>query len=77
MSVQMYECMETGIGDNTIQWGKKILIDDLSEDDAVTHFQFRKVHLQEVAKQLKARLPFYLIGHKSALKVEMANTVCH
>ena len=45
VTVQMYECMETGIEDNTIQWGKRILIEDLSEDDAVTHFCFRKVHL--------------------------------
>ena len=45
VTVQMYECMETGIEDNNIQWGKRILIEDLSEDDAVTHFCFRKVHL--------------------------------
>jgi hypothetical protein len=52
VTVQMYECMETGIEDNTIQWGKRILIEDLSEDDAVTHLCFRKVHLQELANQL-------------------------
>ena len=38
VTVQMYECMETGIEDNTIQWGRKIWVEDLSEDDAVTHF---------------------------------------
>ena len=64
MSVQMYECMETGMDDNSMQRGKKILIDDLSEDDAVTHFWFRKVHLQEVANQ------FYLSGHQGAVKIE-------
>jgi hypothetical protein len=26
VTVQMYECMETAIEDNTIQWGKRILI---------------------------------------------------
>ena len=52
VTVQMYECMETGIEDNNIQWGKRILIEDLSEDDAVTHFCIRKIHLQEVANQL-------------------------
>ena len=70
VSVHMYECMETGMEDNTIQWGKKILIDDLSKDDVVTHFRFRKVHLQEVANQLWPRLQFYLSGHKGAIKVE-------
>jgi hypothetical protein len=70
LTVQMYECMETGIEDNTIQWGKKILIEDLSEDDAVTHFCFRKIHLQEVANQLWPRLQHYLSDHKGAVKVE-------
>ena len=70
VSVQMYKCMETGMEDNTIQWGEKILIEDLSKDDAVTHFQFRKVHLQEVANQLWPRLQFYLSGHKGSVKVK-------
>ena len=70
VSVQMYERMETALEGNTIQWGKKILIEDLSEDDAVTHFQFRKVHLQEVANQLWPRLQIYLSCHKVAVKVE-------
>ena len=70
VTVQMYECMETGIEDNNIQWGKRILIEDLSEDDAVTHFCIRKIHLQEVANQLWPRLPCYLSGHKGAVKVQ-------
>ena len=70
VTVHMYECMETGIEDNTIQWGKRILIEDLSEDDAVSHFLFRKVHLQEVANQLWPRLQRYLSGHKGAVKVQ-------
>ena len=28
VAVQIYECMETGMEDNTIQWGKKVLIED-------------------------------------------------
>ena len=28
VSVHMYECKETGMEDNTIQWGKKMLIAD-------------------------------------------------
>ena len=53
---------------NTIQWGKRILIEDLSEDDAATHFCFRKVHLQEVVNQLWPRLQCYLSSHKGAAK---------
>ena len=43
---QVHDQMETGMEDNTIQWGKRLLIQDLSEDDALTHFSFCKAHLQ-------------------------------
>ena len=46
---QVHDQMETGMDDNTIQWGKRLLIQDLSEDDALTHFYFGKAYLQEVA----------------------------
>ena len=49
---------------------KRILIEDLSVDDAVTLSCFRKVHLQEVANQLWPRLQCYLSGHKGAVKVK-------
>ena len=50
--------------------GEKDLKDNLSEDDGLTHFLFRKVYLQEVANQLWPRLPCCLSGHKGAVKVE-------
>ena len=37
---QVHDQMETGMDDNTIQWGKRLIIQDLSEDDALTHFSF-------------------------------------
>ena len=37
---QMYFQVETGIGDNTIPSRKKICIQDLSKDNALTHFYF-------------------------------------
>ena len=42
---QVHDQMEIGMEDNTIQWGKRLIIQDLSEDDALTHFCFQKVHL--------------------------------
>ena len=48
--------METGMEDNTSQWGKGLLIQDLSEDDALIHFCFCNAHLQEVADKLWPRL---------------------
>ena len=67
-----YRCMNTWkLAWRTLQFnGEKMSIADLSEDDAVTHFGFRKVHLQEVANQIWPRLQFYLSGHKGAVKVE-------
>ena len=44
--------MEIGKVDNIIQRGKSILIEDLSENDAVTYSHVRKIHLQEVGNQL-------------------------
>jgi hypothetical protein len=50
--------------------GEKDLKEDLSEDDALAHFLFRKVHLQEVANQLWPRLQCCLSGYKGTVKVE-------
>ena len=49
--------------------GKRLIIQDLSEDDALTHFGFRKVHLQEVADKLWPRLQCFLRGHRGSIKV--------
>ena len=42
---QVHDQMEIGMEDNTIQWGKRLIIQDLSEDHALSHFRFCKVHL--------------------------------
>ena len=49
---QVHDQIEIGMEDNTIQWGKRLLIQDLSEDDTLTNFRFCKIHLQEVADKL-------------------------
>ena len=36
----VHDQMEAGMEDNTIQLGKRLLIQDLSEDDALSHFHF-------------------------------------
>jgi hypothetical protein len=52
-----------------IIWRRKdgLTIDELSLDDALTHFLFRKVHLQEVADKLWPRLLCYLDGEKGKI----------
>ena len=50
-------------------WRKRLHIQDLSEDDAFTHSQFHKVHLQEVVDKLWPRLQCFLICHRSSIKV--------
>ena len=67
--VQVHDQMEIGMEDNTIQWGKKLIIQDLSEDDALTHFCFCKDHLQEVADKLWPRLQCFLRGQRGSIKV--------
>jgi hypothetical protein len=52
-----------------IIWRRKggLTIDELSLDDALTHFRFRKVHLQEVSDKLWPRLLCYLDGEKNKI----------
>ena len=50
--------------------GRNAFIEDLSEDDEVTHFWFRTIHLLEVVNKSWPRLQFYLSCHKGAVKVE-------
>jgi hypothetical protein len=55
--VDLYNDIEGGMEDATIQWkGKRMIVEDLSEDDAIFHFRFRKKHLQEIAGKLWPRL---------------------
>ena len=66
---QVHNQKETCMEDNTIQWGKSLLIQVLSDDDALTHFCFCKAHLQEVADKLWLRLKCFLRGHRGSIKV--------
>ena len=53
----------------TINWRWKdgLTVQQLSADDALTHFRFRKVHLQEVSDKLWPRLSAYLVGTKEKI----------
>ena len=55
--------IEEGIEDSTIEWrGKRVIVEDLSEDDAIFHlFRFRKKHLQQdMVDKLWPRMQPYL-----------------
>jgi hypothetical protein len=58
--------IEGGMEDDTIEWqGKRVIVVDLSEDNAIFHFQFSKKHLQEMFNKLWPRLQQYLaVGSK-------------
>ena len=66
---QVHDQMEIGMEDNTIQWGKRLTIQDLSEGDALTQYHFCKVYLQEVADKLSPGLQCFLRGHRGSIKV--------
>jgi quinol monooxygenase YgiN len=65
---EVYNDLEGGMEDATIEWqGKRVIVVDVSEDDAVFHFRFRKKHLQEMADKLWQRLHEYFdVGSKKA-----------
>ena len=49
--------------------GERLLIQDLFEDDALTHFCFCNIHLQEVADKLRPTLQCFIRGHRGSIKV--------
>jgi hypothetical protein len=61
--------IDGGTEDSTIKWRQYggLLIQDVSEDDAITHFWFRTRHLQEVADKLWPRVREHLHGVKTAV----------
>jgi hypothetical protein len=67
--------IDGGTEDCTIQWRKYggLLIQDVSEDDAIAHFRFRKRHLQEVADKVWPRVQEYLVGGKMAVTYNSGN----
>ena len=59
-----------GIEESTIEWqGKGVIVEDLSEDDAIFHFRFRKKHLQDMMDKLWPHLQPYFNakGKKSGI----------
>jgi hypothetical protein len=73
--------MEMDIEDKTIRWRSKrdggVMIEDLTDDDAISHFRFRKPHLQEVADKLWPRLCEYLTGLRELLSSTTATIQLH
>lgn len=66
MAVSILWDLEGGLEDSTIRWCDRhegLLICEISDDDAITHFRFRKTHqLQELSDMLWPRLCQFLPG---------------
>ena len=65
MAVSLLWDLEGGLEDSTIRWRQRhegLLIREISEDDAIADFRFRKSHLQELADKLWPRLRQFLPG---------------
>ena len=65
MAVSLLWDLEGGLEDSTIRWRQRhegLLIREISEDDAIADFRFRKSHLQELADMLWPRLRQFLPG---------------
>ena len=52
-----------------IQWGRRLLVDDLSESEAILEFRFRKQHLQAIANKLWPKLSGFIEGTQQSIKV--------
>jgi hypothetical protein len=50
--------------------GPNIVVEDLIEDDALTHFHFKKINLQEGANNLWPRLQPNLSGYKCVINFQ-------
>ena len=53
-----------------VVWGRRLLVDDLTEAEAVLHFRFRKPDLQLVVDQLWGRLAPFLQGPRDNIQVK-------
>jgi hypothetical protein len=75
-AVSIFWDLEGGLEDSTIRWRQRhegLLICDISDDDAIAHFRFRKPHLQELADMLWPRLRQFLPGAGSPYLVVFEN----
>ena len=52
-----------------IQWGRRLLVDDLSESEAILEFRFWKQHLQAIANKLWPKLSGFIEGTQQSIKV--------
>ena len=67
-AIRIFWDLDGGMEDSTIRWRRRhegLLICDISDDDAIAHFRFRKTHLQELADMLWPRLRQFLPGAES------------
>ena len=66
------------ISHTDIVWRTKkgLLIEELSEDDALSYFRFRKEHLQVVADKLWPRLAPYISGEKEHIRFGVGRYSC-
>ena len=67
--------IESGVEDSTINWRQHggLLIQEVSENDAIVHFRFRQRHLQEMADKLWPRVREYIVGVKASIKFDSGN----
>ena len=53
-----------------IEWGRRLLIQDISESEAITEFRFRKEHLQAIANLLWPRISHFIEGNQQSIKLQ-------
>jgi len=64
-----YDFLTARIGSEDVEWGQRKQIDDLSHQQCILYFRFRKHHLQDMADLLWPKLAPYLDGTKDSVSV--------
>jgi nuclease HARBI1 len=63
------------IVDTSIQWGRRMLIADISDSDAISNFRFRKEHLAAIAAKLWPKVAILVDGIYECIRVKNRYTV--
>ena len=57
-----------------VEWGRRLLVEDVTEAEAVLHFRFRKSDLAKLINLLWGRISVYLVGTRDKIVVKQQYT---
>jgi hypothetical protein len=67
-NLELEEELIRPIEDEGIEWGRRCLLEDVSDSDAISNFRFRKEHLQAIALRLWPKMQPFLEGEYDSIQ---------